>query len=312
MINFKLLTHDESGVPVAGVLVGEKVFGAVDLLQDTGIDASSVLALLEDWPRAERALLKAVEALDTKKSCPVSEIKFLAPVLFPGAIYCAAANYRDHMRAMAVRLNQADEPDPHELNIKPFHFVVPGRSCTAGPVDPIRMPKHGENIDWEIELVAVIGKPARNVSIEDALDYVAAYTVGNDVSVRDMRYLKIPNVSQESLFRVDFIGGKGFDKSCVMGPWLVPARFIEDPQKLKLKTWVNDELMQDSSTSEMVFNTAEQISYLSQRVTLLPGDVVMTGTPAGTGMERDRFLRAGETIRMYIEDVGEITQKVIA
>ena len=131
------------------------------------------------------------------------------------------------------------------------------------------------------------------------------------MSVRDLRYIKIPNVPDHSVFRNDFVGMKAFDQSCVLGPWLTPARLVPDPQRLAMRLWINDELMQDSSTSEMVFTLGEQIAYLSSRVTLLPGDVVMTGTPAGTGMERDRFLRAGETVRMEIEGLGAMTNRVV-
>ena len=311
MTTFRLLTYNENEEAVAAVLVHGQIYPVRSLLQDEEVDASSVLALLQTWEKSHRALVEAIERLDPSQGKPLDKTALLSPILYPNAIYCAAANFRDHMHAMAVKLNQPDEPDPRELDIKPYHFTVPARLCIAGPQDPIQMPSHGENIDWEIELVAVIGKTARQVSIDKALDYVAAYAVGNDVSVRDMRFLKIPNVSSHSLFRNDFIALKGFDKSCVVGPWLTMASDIPDPQQLAMKLWVDDELMQDSSTGEMVFTVAEQISYLSSRVTLLPGDIIMTGTPAGTGMERDRFLRPGETVRMNIESLGEMTQHVV-
>ncbi len=231
--------------------------------------------------------------------------------MYPGAVYCAAANYRDHMHGMALRLNQPDEPDPRELDIKPYHFTVPARTCISGPDEPVRIPRFAEHLDWEIELVAVIGRTARRVAVEEALKHVAAYTIGNDISVRDLRYLKIPNVPMQSLFRSDFIAMKGFDKSCVTGPWLTPASSVANPQELALKLWIDDELMQDSTTNQMVFSVAEQIAYLSDRVTLWPGDMIFTGTPAGTGMERDRFLRVGETLRLNIEGIGEMTQEVV-
>jgi 2-keto-4-pentenoate hydratase/2-oxohepta-3-ene-1,7-dioic acid hydratase in catechol pathway len=306
----QLLTYkNDAGEDRAGVRVAAEIFDLEALLGRSG--CTSVLALLQSWEELEPLLVERVKQHPRHRLAPVKTAGLGPPILYPSAIYCAAANFRDHMHAMAVRLNQPDEPDPHELDIQPYHFVLPGRTCIAGPADRVRMPAHGQKLDWEIELVAVIGRPACRVPIERALEHVAAYAIGNDVSVRDSRYLKIPNVPPQSLFRTDFIGMKGFDKSCVIGPWLTLARDIPNPQQLAMKTWVDGELMQDSSTAQMIFSTAEQIAYLSSRVTLLPGDLIMTGTPAGTGMERDRFLRSGETIRMSIEGLGEMSQLVV-
>lgn len=292
----------------AGVRVDGALFDAADFLGDPGY--SSVRAMLSDWATVDLRLHERLAAQVQNSLEPLGPLPLEAP-LIPGAIYCAAANYRDHMHAMAVKLNQPDEPDPRELDINPYHFVLPGPTCTSGPEERIRLPSSGSKIDWEIELVAVIGAPTRNVTIERALDHVAAYTIGIDVSVRDARYIKIPNVSDHSVFRNDFVAMKGFEKSCVVGPWLTLARQVPDPQALSMKLWIDDELMQDSSTAQMVFSTAEQIAYLSQRTALLPGDLVMTGTPAGTGMERDRFLRRGERVRTWIERIGEMSQEVM-
>lgn len=305
----QLLTYRaEDGSQRAGVRIDDRIY---DAQLFAGVeDSATLLGMLRRWADIEPLLLERLSAGAHERLTPIAEPKLDAPVLYPGAIYCAAANYRDHMHAMAVKLNQPDEPDPRELSLNPYHFVLPGPTCVSGPEEPILWPSSGELIDWEIELVAVIGTAARNVPVERALDYVAAYTIGIDVSVRDGHFIKIPNVPATSVFRNDFIGMKGFEKSCVIGPWLTLARDIPDPQALAMKLWVGDELMQDSSTSEMVFNTAEQISYLSRRTALLPGDLVMTGTPAGTGMERDRFLRHGERVRTWIEGIGEMTQTV--
>lgn len=310
VVGYRLLTFNEDGVAVAGFLANGRVH-PLGSLHAFGIEHSTVLDLLESWPTVEPLLAQAAETADPAKGLELRHVQLLAPILYPHAIYCAAANYRDHMRAMARKLGQADEPDSRKLNSKPYHFVIPGRTCICGPEEPIRLPSHGTSIDWEIELAAVIGRPARNVPVDRALTHVAAYTIGNDLSVRDRNFLKIPYVSSESLFRTDFIGMKGWDRSCTIGPWLVPASEIPDPQALDLKLWLDGELMQDSSTSQMVFSVAEQIAYLSSRVTLHPGDLLMTGTPAGTGMEQDRFLRIGETVRMQIGMIGEMSQQVV-
>ena len=297
-----------------GYRAGVRLDGTVyDAAAFTGREEfSTVLAMLQDWDACKRLLGERAAANAQASLAPMAVTALGAPILYPGAVYCAAANYHDHMHAMAVKLNQPDEPDPRESDFKPFHFTVPARTCVIGPDQPLRLPTHGTNVDWEIELVAVIGKAARNVSVERALEHVAGYTIGNDASVRDLRYLKIPNVPVQSLFRSDFVAMKGFDGSCLLGPWLTLADDIADPQALAMKLWIGDELMQDSSSAEMVFGIAEQIAYLSSRVTLHPGDIVLTGTPAGTGMEQDRFLRAGETLRLSIEGIGEMTQPVVA
>jgi 2-keto-4-pentenoate hydratase/2-oxohepta-3-ene-1,7-dioic acid hydratase in catechol pathway len=149
---------------------------------------------------------------------------------------------------------------------------------------------------------------AKDVPASQALDYVAGYTIGNDLSARDA--MRRPKNPPEAPFHFDWLSHKCFDGSCPLGPWIVPAADIGDPQKLGLKLWVGEELMQDSNTSKMIFSTAEQIEMLSSRVTLQPGDLIMTGTPAGVGTPRKRFLRPGETVRLWIEKIGEFEHKL--
>jgi 2-keto-4-pentenoate hydratase/2-oxohepta-3-ene-1,7-dioic acid hydratase in catechol pathway len=151
----------------------------------------------------------------------------------------------------------------------------------------------------------VIGKAAKDVTVERALEHVAGYTIANDLSARDvMKREKNPPTSP---FHYDWLSQKCFDGACPLGPWIIPASEIPDPQRLGLKLWVNDTLMQDSNTSRMIFTTAEQIAMLSSRVTLYPGDLVLTGTPAGVGMGRRIFLKPGDTVRLWIEGIGELT-----
>jgi 2-keto-4-pentenoate hydratase/2-oxohepta-3-ene-1,7-dioic acid hydratase in catechol pathway len=159
-----------------------------------------------------------------------------------------------------------------------------------------------------VELAAVIGKPAKNVPIARALSYVAGYTIANDLSARDRG--RRPHIPDTSPFKADWVAHKSFDGSCPLGPWIVPASDIKDPQKLGLKLWVNGVLKQDSNTSQMIFNLAEQIAHLSSRLTLHPGDLVLTGTPAGVGAGRGEFLKAGDTVKLWIEKIGEISNKM--
>jgi 2-keto-4-pentenoate hydratase/2-oxohepta-3-ene-1,7-dioic acid hydratase in catechol pathway len=311
MSAFKLLSYGAAPKQArAGVLIGDDIYDAAKL---TGKEAwHTVVAILEEWPTAEAAIDAAVgKASVESKVGAAADVELQAPVLWPGSIFCAASNYRDHSEAMARKSGRPVEPDPRTLGIKPFHFLKSPRQAVVAPGADLTMPSYAERLDWEIELAAVIGRPAKNVPVAQALDYVAGYMVSNDVSVRDATYMRRPNVPEASPFNTDFVGAKGFDNSCILGPWITPAAQIGDPTNLAMKLWIDDELMQDSNSGKMIFSTAEQIAYLSERLTLLPGDVVLTGTPAGTGAERGRFLKKGETIRMWIENIGETRNNLV-
>jgi 2-keto-4-pentenoate hydratase/2-oxohepta-3-ene-1,7-dioic acid hydratase in catechol pathway len=209
---------------------------------------------------------------------------------------------------MERAMGQTPGPTMKELGEKPWHFVKTSKSSVVGPGAKVKLPPYSQKVDWEVELTAVIGKAAKDVPVERALDFVAGYTIANDLSARDaMTRAKNPPASP---FRYDWISQKCFDGSCPIGPWIVPASEIPDPQKLAIRLWVNGELMQDSHTSKMIFGAAEQIAMLSSRVTLWPGDLVLTGTPAGVGMGRQRFLKGGDTVRLWIEGIGEMSHTV--
>jgi 2-keto-4-pentenoate hydratase/2-oxohepta-3-ene-1,7-dioic acid hydratase in catechol pathway len=198
--------------------------------------------------------------------------------------------------------------DPHALGLKPWHFIKAARTITD-PGASIKMTGYAEAMDYEIELAAVIGKPAKDVSIEKALSYVAGYTVSNDLSARDRG--RRPAMSATSPFKMDWTKHKTFEGSCPLGPWIVPASDIKDPQNLGLKLWVNGQLKQDSNTGKMLFNLAEQISQLSENMTLHPGDLILTGTPSGTGAESGNFLKSGDVVKLWIENIGEIENRMV-
>ena len=305
-MSYKLLSYQAGRDARAGVLVGETVFDAAKLTASA--PHASVLGVLNDWPKANRALAQAAKRIATGKSklkgTPLARVKLLAPILYPGAIFCAGANYRDHAEEMARVSGTPLEKDQRELGLSPWHFIKTSRASVVGPGVKVKLPAYSQMVDWEVELGAVIGRPAKNVAVERALDYVAGYTIGNDLSARDSG--RRPHLPDASPFKFDWLGQKCFDGSCPLGPWITPASEIPDPQKLGMKLWVNDELMQDSNTGKMIFSTAEQIAQLSTRVTLQPGDLILTGTPAGVGMARRRFLKPGETVRLWIEGIGEL------
>ena len=150
----------------------------------------------------------------------------------------------------------------------------------------------------------MIGATAQGCTPEEAEGKIWGYTIANDLSARDA--VKRDKLPAGSPFYYDFISQKSFDGSCPLGPWMTPASQIPDPGNLGLKLWINGELMQDSNTRQMIFNVQEQIAMLSSRVTLFPGDIILTGTPAGVGMGRGRFLQPGETVKLWIEQIGEM------
>jgi 2-keto-4-pentenoate hydratase/2-oxohepta-3-ene-1,7-dioic acid hydratase in catechol pathway len=294
------------GAARAAVIVGDRLYDAARISGRPGY--ASVAAVLDDWPNAEPALERAVAAAPGD-GLPLAATPLLAPIERPGEIFCAGANFTDHMAEMAQVMNLPVERDPHELGIAPWHFLKSSRGSVVGPGAAVAMPTYSKMLDWEIELAAVIGRPAKNVQLDRALEHVAGYTIANDLSARD--FVKRDNVDAGSPFRWDWVSQKCFDGSCPLGPWITPASQIADPQNLAMKLWVGDALMQDSHTSRMIFTLAEQIVHLSSRVTLYPGDLILTGTPAGVGMAKRRFLQRGERVRLWIEGIGELTHRVV-
>lgn len=305
---YKLVTYEAARGPRAGAVLNDGVF---DLAELTGKPSyATTLGVLGDWAKAE-ALVEAAlakQGTGATRGSPLAKTRLLAPVLYPSAIFCAGANYSDHMAEMARVFNLAPEPDPHKAGLTPWHFIKASRTVVETEAR-IPLPAGTKMLDWESELAAVVGRPAKNVPVEGALDYIAGYTVANDLSARD--FVARPNVPETSPFRYDWISQKSFDGACPVGPWIVPAKQIPDPQRLGIKLWVNGVLKQDSDTSKMIFSVAEQIAQLSARLTLHPGDLVLTGTPAGVGMARKEFLKPGDVVRVWIEHVGELTNTLV-
>jgi len=306
MPTFKLMTYETGEGPRAGVICGGAAFDAAGATGEPRYE--TMLGILADWPRANDALGAFAAGAGPSRAGALdpSHLRLLAPIPLPGAIYCAGANYRDHVLEMARAQNIKPEPDPHTLGLKSWHFIKVSH-CVTAPNAAVPLPAHSQKVDWEAELAVVIGRPARNVPLERALDVVAGYTIGNDLSARDNG--RRAGISDTSPFKFDWVGQKCFDGACPLGPWIVPADEIPDPHKLKIELTVNGVVKQSSNTSELIFNVAEQISHLSERITLHPGDVILTGTPAGVGAGRGEFLKAGDEVRVTIEGIGELVNK---
>ena len=212
------------------------------------------------------------------------------PIPTPGKIVAIGLNYMDHIREAGM-----------EVPTSPLVFAK-FPSSVIGHGDPIVIDRAlTQRVDWEVELAVVIGRELRGVRAADALDYVAGYTVANDVSARDVQFAD-----------GQWVRGKSLDTFCPLGPRVVEPAAIDDPQKLRLRTRVNGELVQDSSTSEMVFGVAELLAFCSRSFTLHPGDVVLTGTPWGCGefMDPPRSLQDGDVVEVEIDGIGTLANPV--
>lgn len=307
-----------SGRPRAAIVVDEQV---VDVLQGVDEcarqlldDQASVLAILEHWREMQPALKSLAYSVRsgayTGATLRLDAIRLLAPVLPPGTIFCAGANYRDHVEEMSRALNLPVEPDPHMIGLKPWHFIKASASCIRETGARIALPAYSQRVDWEAEIALVIGVPCRDIAIADALSYVAGLTIVNDLSARD--HLRRAQVPIDSPFRFDWVSQKCFDGALPIGPWITPLEDLGSPDSLGIKLWVNDELMQDSSSANLIFSFAEQVSHLSSRLTLRPGDVIATGTPAGCGAARGKFLQPGDRVRIWVESIGELLSEFTA
>jgi len=223
---------------------------------------------------------------------PVSGVELVCPVARPGKVLCAGVNYASHK----------NENPAAVLPKVPFFFSkLP--SAVVGPGEPIAMPSPSTQLDYEVELAVLIGQRAKGLSHDNALDAVWGYTVINDVSARDVQFTD----NQLTL-------GKGFDGFCPLGPYVVPASDIPDPQALVVSSWVNGELRQQETTANMLFSVADLLVYVSRFITLEPGDVVTTGTPAGVGyfMEPKGLLQPGDVVDVEVEGIGRLSNTVVA
>jgi 2-keto-4-pentenoate hydratase/2-oxohepta-3-ene-1,7-dioic acid hydratase in catechol pathway len=307
---YRLLSYTaSSGQPAAGVLIGDTVYEAVKLLGAAGgvRDPSSVLGLLQDWEAVHPRLHAAAANADPKSGVPLAQVKLLAPILYPGELFCAGANYWDHLDEMADIAERTTGKRPSMTKgAEPWFFLKNAASGIIASGVPARLPPFSKQVDWEAELGVVIGRKTRNISEERALDAIAGYVIVNDLSARDLMK------REGTPFIYDWVGQKCFEDSAPMGPWLTPAAYIGNPEDLSIKLWVNGVLKQDSNTGRMVHNAREQIAYLSRHVTLNPGDVIATGTPAGVGMPRGEFLKAGDEVKIEIAGCGTLTNTMVA
>jgi 2-keto-4-pentenoate hydratase/2-oxohepta-3-ene-1,7-dioic acid hydratase in catechol pathway len=261
---------------------------------------TTIFELLQRWAQWEPLLTVIAGTVDEAEGLVAEDVILRPPVPRPGKVFCAGANYASHVREMGAEV-------PDKSRTRPYFFMKPS-TAVSGPNDFIRIPPMCQQVDWEIELAAYMGKTARNVPVDRAVEYVAGYTILNDISARDTHRREDWG---QGPFYWDWLQSKGCDTFAPTGPYLVPRSQITDPYNLRLSLSVNDEMMQDSNTNDLIFNIEEQIAYLSSFITLEPGDIISTGTPPGVGMPRGIFLKRGDEVVAAIEQIGILRNRVM-
>ena len=282
----KLCTFAHAGMTRIGVVTDD---GVADLAAAEPELPREMTALLAAGPDALRRARNA--AANAKSRLALDALALRAPILRPPKFLAVGLNYADHVAEAGI--------EPPKL---PTIFNKQS-TCVTGPRDPVHMPRVSQALDYEGELGFVIGRRCRHVPRDRAHLAIAAYLVVNDVSVRDWQ-LRVPTWTM----------GKSFDTHGPIGPWLTTADEVGDPHGLRLRTWVNDELRQDSTTKHLIFDCFALVEHLSTAFTLEPGDVIATGTPGGVGiaMKPPRMLRVGDRVRVEIEGLGALDNEVVA
>jgi 2-keto-4-pentenoate hydratase/2-oxohepta-3-ene-1,7-dioic acid hydratase in catechol pathway len=259
---------------------------------------ASVREALSDWDRWSSVIRQVTDnGVGGPDWLAETDVAFLPALADPPTVYCAAANYHDHAQEMRAAVG------PKATS--PMFFLVPPASL-AGHRQTVVRPDGCERLDWEVELAVIIGREAYQVSAADAGTVIAGYTVANDLSLRDFAR------RDDYPFFPDWLPMKSYTGSMPLGPAIVPAGFVPDPMNLDLALSVNGEQRQASNTKNMIFSVAEQIEYLSRIVALQPGDIILTGTPAGTGRAWNSYLSPDDVVVAEVQGLGRLETRVAA
>jgi 2-keto-4-pentenoate hydratase/2-oxohepta-3-ene-1,7-dioic acid hydratase in catechol pathway len=286
----------------AGVITGEKLFDLNEAAQRHGHDSlGSVNTIDEILSRGllddAKNLAKKLENSNTG-GVKLDSVRLRSPVLNPEKMYLAAVNYLSHS-------------EEHKAQPPPYpYFFTKFRNALIGPEDPVIVPKVSKKVDWEVELAVIVGKRGKNIPKSDAMSYVAGYTIANDISFRDFQMNEYVSPKPPNLER-NWVKGKGMDSSFPLGPCLVTVDEIQDPYSCRLSLYVNGQKRQDSIVGEMIYKIDELIEYLSAGITLLPGDVISTGTPMGVAtFSGAPFLKQGDILEARINGIGVLRNPV--
>jgi 2-keto-4-pentenoate hydratase/2-oxohepta-3-ene-1,7-dioic acid hydratase in catechol pathway len=294
-----------------GVVIDEHVYDLAACMRasekgDPAI-AASTSVFLASGPRAiedaQETIAWARARGDEDWVQPLAEVKLLAPIPRPGKLLCLAGNYADHIL-------EGGGTFPGKEKMIPRFFLKP-HTVIVGSGEAIRIPPSAAWADWELELAVVIGKAGRDIPVERASEYIGGYTIFNDISARELTFRQEIAVRAGDEF-FDWLVGKWLDTFGPMGPWVTTAEQVLHPDRLGMRLWFNGELQQDGNTGQMIFTPAEAIAFISQFVTLEPGDLISTGTPAGIGLMKKIKLQPGDRIRGEIDGLGVLENPVEA
>jgi len=280
----KLATFTHNNLSRVGAVIDDIV---IDSLSDANIPNT----MIDFLSAGANALLAMQELIDSGLGrFNLADVKLNAPIPRPGKYLGISLNYADHITETG-----AEQP-------KYPSFFTKQSTCVIGHGDSIHQPKVSDKLDYEGELAFVIGKRCRHVPVDKAHQVIAGFTIANDVSVRDWQ-------ARSATMMI----GKSFDTCGPLGPWIVTADELVNPHQLSIKTWIDDELRQDGNTQQMIFNCYEMVAYLSQAMTLEPGDVITTGTPSGVGVKMTPrgYMKPGQTVKIEIEGIGILSNEVI-
>jgi len=300
MNRFTLGTQQSSGGPEAVLEVNGKFYRLGSLSPEFG--RTTVRQLFDTWEDSLARIEWHADRIhggdtDTEAAqIAPEELRLLAPILYPDKMLAVGANYSGHLKEMGLT--------PTKWPVMPF-FLRPPTTTLVGPGETVRIPKSTTQFDWECELAVVVGMPLSHASREQAAAAIAGYAVGLDLSCRDL-------IPVQNELHVDLMRGKAQDTMGPCGPMITPAKFVPDTTALHIELWVNDEKMMDASTAEMLYQVDEQLSVISEYISLAPGDILFTGSPSGSaGVHGNRWLRPGDHIKASIEKVGtfEVTMQ---
>jgi 2-keto-4-pentenoate hydratase/2-oxohepta-3-ene-1,7-dioic acid hydratase in catechol pathway len=283
----------------AGAIVGDKVYPIGEALVKAGQarNGYTMLEIIDALANRPEAMRTVQDAVKSGSSVPLGSVKLLAPIYNPGSLWAAAANYKEHQAEMIVKMGSADRSVKTNDELM-AEFFLKTTSSIIGPGDTIILPKISRDVDFECELCAVIGKRARKVTEEQALDYVFGYTICWDISQRDPWGRGMQNTRNIR---------KGFDTFTALGPWIVTRDEIEEPQNLSIYVEQNGKPAMTAHTSDMICGLRDHIRFLSGVLTLRPGDLITTGTPAGV-----KKLSDGDHLKGRIDKIGEMELRVKA
>jgi len=295
----KLVTYSRNESLSCAILADEGLIDIPSVWQGPN-PPRSVRETLTKGPDCLSRLAGLAESTDILT--PIESVRLLAPIPRPGKVIALAGNYTEHIKEAGLALGLSDSPRQTTV---PRPFLMP-TTAVIGPDDEIPWPAYSEQIDYEIELAVVIGKKAKCVSPENALDFVAGYTICNDVSARSVTF-KTGRAKRPWDEFYDWLSGKWADGFYPMGPYLLTKDEVKDVQNLDMQLSVNGEVRQKANTSQMIYPVADIVSFLSHIMTLEPADVIATGTPSGVAMATGRFLQPGDHIECTIEKLGTLT-----